>query len=101
LTAKLQQRLYREQYETFEDYCRERWGWSKTHVNRQVDAARVAAALTPIGVIPANEAQARELVPLLRQDEAEVIEVWRELREQYGEKVQQIVSGSAVRRGAV
>ena len=47
-------RLYREQYETFEDYCRERWGWSKTHVNRQIDAAQVAMTLTPMGVIPTN-----------------------------------------------
>ncbi len=55
-------RLYREQgYGKFEDYCRERWGWSKTHANRQIQAAEVVGNLTPIGVIPANEAQAREL----------------------------------------
>ncbi len=57
-------RLYREDFPTFEDYCRERWGWSKTHVNRQIDAAKVVQNLTPIGVKPQNEAQARELTRL-------------------------------------
>ncbi len=80
-------RLYREQYETFEDYCRERWGWERAHAYRLIDSAQVAKLLSPIGDKPKNEAQARELVPLLRQDEAKVIEVWRELREQYGEEV--------------
>src|SRR5262249_38085352 len=50
-----------------------------------IDAARVS---TVVDVAPpANEAQARALVPLLREDEAAVIEVWRELREAHGEKV--------------
>ena len=35
----------------------------------------------------ANERQARELVPLLREDESAVIEVWRELRAEYGDKI--------------
>ena len=89
------QRLYREQYGTFEEYCRKRWGWSRIHVHRQIEAARVASLL-PIGNTPTNEAQARELVPLLRKDEAEVIEVWRELRDQYGEEVTAVKVKEAV-----
>src|SRR5262245_29388958 len=51
-----EQRLYREQgFTTFEEYCRKRWQWSKTHANRQIQAAEVAHNLTPIGVIPKNE----------------------------------------------
>jgi hypothetical protein len=70
------ERLYRETHGTFEDYCRERWGWSRIHAHRQIDAARVATLL-PIGNRPANEAQARELVPLLG-DEKALSEVWEE-----------------------
>lgn len=57
-------RLYRDSYSTFEDYCRERWGMSKTHSNRLIQSAEVVGHLTPIGVIPANESQARPLVGL-------------------------------------
>ena len=57
-------RLYRIKYATFEDYCRERWRMSKTHANRLIDSSEVIANLTPIGVTPTNEAQARELASL-------------------------------------
>ena len=57
-------RLYREQHETFEAYCRERWGFSKTHANRLVESALVMENLTPIGVKPATESQARPLAKL-------------------------------------
>ena len=42
---------------------------SKTHANRLVEAAEVTEILAPIGVIPPNEAQARELAPLKDQPE--------------------------------
>lgn len=54
-------RLYREHYASFEEYCQQRWQMSKTHANRLISASVVVENLTPIGVIPANEAQAREL----------------------------------------
>ena len=41
------------------------------HVNRQIEAAKVADILTPMGVIPETERQARELAPLVKADEAE------------------------------
>jgi hypothetical protein len=53
-------RLYREQYSSFDDYTRERWGWSRVHAHRVIEASEVIGAL-PIGSRPANEAQAREL----------------------------------------
>ena len=80
-------RLYRESgYTTWDDYTRERWGWSKSHANRHIESAKVAGLLAPIGVIPANEAQSRELVPLLN-DEKAMVEVWRGLREKWGDRV--------------
>lgn len=80
-------RLYHEAgYTSFDDYCRERWGFSRIHAHRQIEAAQVAGLL-PIGNTPANEAQARELTPLLKADEAEVVTVWRELKAEHGENV--------------
>ncbi len=56
-------RLYRISDATFDAYCRRRWGMSKSHANRLIDSSVVIDNLTPIGVIPGTESQARELVP--------------------------------------
>lgn len=64
-------RLYRQTHSTFEDYCRERWGMSKTHANRMIDSAEVVSNLTPIGVIPNTESQARPLTVLEPQQQRE------------------------------
>ena len=91
-------RLYREQgYSRFEDYCQERWGWTKTHVNRQIEAAKTIEILTPVGVIPASERQARELTPLVKADEQEAVETWRQLREEYGDKITAEIVRNTVR----
>lgn len=58
-------RLYRTTHGTFEDYCRERWGMSRSYAHRTIEAAQVATNLLPIGnVIPATESQARPLAAL-------------------------------------
>jgi hypothetical protein len=75
LLAIRNDRLYRAEYPTFEAYCRNRWGMSKTQANRLVDAAEVMESLTPIGVIPANEAQARPLAAVPPEERADV---WQE-----------------------
>ena len=49
---------------TLEDYCRERWGMSRVHAHRQIEAAKVASNLLPTGNIPTTERQARPLVGL-------------------------------------
>ncbi len=64
LQAIRDQRLYRDKYQTFEQYCHERWGMSKTYAKRQIQAAAVVDDLASIGVIPKYEAQVRPLVPL-------------------------------------
>lgn len=56
-------KLYRESYATFEQYCRERWAFSRTQAYRLMDAAGVINDLSPNGgQIPANERQARSLM---------------------------------------
>ena len=71
-------KLYRlDGFSTFEHYCRERFGLSERRAYQAMDAASVAEAIeeaqeaqsegcTVVQLFnPANEAQARELVPLL------------------------------------
>jgi hypothetical protein len=66
-------RLYRASHGTFEDYCRERWGWTHRHANRVIEASEVVGLVGPVG--PSAEGQARELAPLRDQPDA-MREVW-------------------------
>lgn len=82
-----EKRLYRETHGTFEDYCRERWGMSRNHADRLVDAAKVVNNLVnkipPIGgnspqskesthfTLPTGESQVRPLVGLAPQQQRE------------------------------
>ena len=63
-------KLYREQHGTFEDYCRERWGFTDRRARQLMTAAEIGT-IVPVQ----NEGQARELVPLLGA-ESEMREVW-------------------------
>jgi hypothetical protein len=67
-----ERRLYREQFSRFEDYCQDRWNWSRAHAYRLIDAAQVVHNVSPIGDTPKNEAQARELVKLPPEEQREV-----------------------------
>jgi hypothetical protein len=65
-------RLYRETHATFEDYCLERWKFTGRR-GRQLIAAAEIGTVVPVE----NEAQARELVPLLRDHGPEAVaEAW-------------------------
>lgn len=87
-------RLYRNSDgRTWEGYCREIFDMSHQHADRQIAAAKVIENLTPIGVkedgsvdwelLPANEAQARELA---RLEPPEQQQVWQQLIEEKREK---------------
>lgn len=65
-------RLYRESHGTFEDYCRERWGFSRQRGHQLIEAAEVSTV-----VDVANEAQARELAPL-KDNPDQMAEAWSE-----------------------
>jgi len=84
-------RLYQEKgYTRFDDYCQEQWGWGKAHVYRQIEAAKTIEIIgkrSPIGDTPQTESQVRELTPLVKHDEQEAVETWRELREQHGDNI--------------
>lgn len=69
-----ERKLHREEYATFDDYCRERWGLSKTHANRLISAAQIVESLTleaPVGaVLPQTESQCRALAGADPEDRA-------------------------------
>jgi hypothetical protein len=87
-------RLYRDRFGTFEEYCRQRWEFSKTHANRLIDAAAVAAALTPIGVKLKSESQVRPLVGLAR---VKIPAAWKRAEEIAGDDE---VTAKVVRQAA-
>lgn len=73
LRAIRQSRLYREDYESWDAFCRDVVGLSKTEANRQINDVEVVESLqTPNGVmkagdvlpLPANRAQVRALSEL-------------------------------------
>ncbi|EUA09393.1 parB-like nuclease domain protein [Mycobacterium kansasii 732] len=79
LAAIRDQRLYRERYATFENYCHMRWGLSRSRAYRLIDAANVVDSMSPIGdTVPATESQARELMGLTPTQAATVMRVAHE-----------------------
>ena len=66
-------KLYRADFDTFEEYCQKRWGWKKSQAYRMMDSAAVVANLktSPIGELPATESQARPLAKLEPEQQRE------------------------------
>ncbi|HEY8768741.1 MAG TPA: DNA N-6-adenine-methyltransferase [Dehalococcoidia bacterium] len=74
-------RLYRQDYGTFEDYCRQRWDFSRFTAYDLIKTSEAALLVEEVQQ-PTRE-QARELAPL--RSEPEVMrEVYREAVETYG-----------------
>lgn len=68
-------RLYRAEYNTFEDYCRERWGFTDRRARQLMSAAETVTNLqtgTIVPVFPQTESQARPLSKLTPQLQREV-----------------------------
>jgi hypothetical protein len=59
-------KLYRQDYDTFEDYCRGRWQMAQQSATRLIRAAETVANLKtePIGSLPTHESQVRPLTKL-------------------------------------
>ncbi len=58
-------RLYRRDFGTFEDYCRNRWGMGASRARQLIGAADVAANIEGVTTVTlSNEAQARALASL-------------------------------------
>jgi hypothetical protein len=96
-------RLYREQYDRFEDYCKERWGWNDRRASQLIAASGAVGNVSKIlGTGPSTESHAAPLTKLPVDEQADA---WEEVvidAEETGEKitakkVEQVV---AKRRGA-
>ena len=67
-------RLYRTTHSTFEDYCQDRWDWSRQRASQLIVAADVVAELsTIVDTPPANEGQARAIAKV---PEERRVKVW-------------------------
>ena len=71
-----EQRLYRQDYKSFNDYCRERWGMGANYAHKLI-STRDVQEIVPV----ANERQARELKTL---DDAEKVEVLEQTIDEVG-----------------
>jgi hypothetical protein len=87
LMAIRDERLYRTEYGTFEDYCRERWGMSKAYAHRMIASSEVVSNLSPIGDIPQTESQARPLAKLPPEQQADAWTAAVEKAKDEGRKV--------------
>jgi hypothetical protein len=90
--------LYKAKYLQFEEYCRTEWGFSKTHVNRQIAASHVVDVLTPIGVIIENESIARPMTGFTDDQIKETYEAAKKLAEEKKKEITAaIVTKAAVK----
>lgn len=72
-------RLYRAEFGTFEEYCQERWGWGRNYINKLIASAEVVENLgTIVPKLPATESQAR---PLAALPPAQQREAWERVLE--------------------
>lgn len=64
-------RLYRAEFGTFEDYCRERWGFTQQHATRLIRASEFIENISnePIGSLPKTESQIRPMTGLEPDDQ--------------------------------
>ena len=76
-------RLYRSKYKTFNDYCREQWGFSRIRAYQLISASERYEWLQALkGItLPSNESQLRALMKVPEQD---VQQVWKEFVASHG-----------------
>lgn len=72
-------RLYRNEFDNFENYCAARWHIARAHANRLCDWAEISENVSPIGdKVPLRESHARPLTRLTPQQQRKA---WRQLLE--------------------
>lgn len=79
------QRLYRADYGTFEDYCSARWNMSRSRAYEMIDAAEVADQVSAIAdkAPELNAGQARALKPVIKEHGVErAAEIAHELHQE-------------------
>ena len=70
-------RLYRDKYQTFEDYCQDKWEIARNYANKLIAASEVVKNVSTGGShIPKSERQAR---PFTSLPPAKQIDAWQEV----------------------
>ena len=88
------EKLYLRDYETFDDYCRERRGFKHTYAHRLIKSAEVVEHLLPIGnTLPATESQARPLAQLPVEQQANA---WANIVDECKERGEVITAAAVV-----
>lgn len=90
-------RLYRETHASFESYCGDRWQLSRDRAYQLIGAVEVVHALGDPESIT-NEAQARELVPLMREDPEALKTVWARVQDRTIEGTGHPVTATMIRQ---
>jgi hypothetical protein len=67
-------RLYRDGFDTFEHYCRERWQFARNYANKLIASSQVIENLNKGTIVPKTESQARPLTKLEPEQQKEVWE---------------------------
>ncbi|WP_193199923.1 hypothetical protein [Nostoc sp. MG11] len=88
LTELRDRRLYRSTHKTFEEYCKDRFGYNRSRSYQIIDAATVVDNLHKcpqiVDILPTAEGQVRPMTKLEPQQQQEV---WQQAVEQAGGKV--------------
>ncbi len=66
-------RLYRGEFDTFEEYCQSKWGFTRQFASLQIQSAEIASGLSTTVDIP-NEKTAREFISVPAEDRPSVAE---------------------------
>ena len=66
-------RLYKGEYDTFEEYCQSKWGFSRNFAHMQIQSAGIAGELLTTVNIP-NENTAREFISVPAEDRPVIAE---------------------------
>lgn len=78
------ERLYRCEYQTFDQYCEEKWDFSRIRAYQLINATACMEMLTNVNIpLPQNEAQVR---PLLNIPEDQIRDTWCLFIEEVGER---------------
>jgi hypothetical protein len=97
LTEIQSRRLYRGQFGSFEDYCRQVWSFGRAEAFDKISAARIAAVVSPISdkaKIPLREDHLKALAPLA--EEQDIREVYQRVLKRC-QKEHEPITGKALR----
>lgn len=68
-------RLYKREYGSFSEYCREKWGWEKSYAYYMIEGAEVVKALpAKVSTLVDTETAARELAKVEPEQRAGIVQ---------------------------